>query len=144
MNIVEFYELCRKIYTDNIATRENGWEGYEYIGLRFEDKKREIGEIITDCSRNNVDREDERDFPEYGTEEYFGMEELDGVSAWDLSDKDVYKIQPWENKEDDCSRHFEANHCYIIASNDLGNTSNTVTDVNEIVIKDAMVIAKFF
>ncbi|PLR99600.1 hypothetical protein [Bacillus sp. T33-2] len=136
MNIVQMYELCKKIYNENIDT-------YEYIGLRFEDKQRSIGEICEN-SRNNTDREDEREFPEYGTDEYFELEELDGTSAWDMSEENIYKIGRYENREDHCSRHFEAYHCYVIAGNRLGHTSNTVIDVNEIVIKDAVVIAKIF
>lgn len=143
MNIVEMYELVKKIYSKNIRTAENWDEGYEYIGLRFEDKEREIGEVC-EYSRNNIDREDERDFPEYGTEEYWEMEELDGTSAWDMSQENTYRIPSYWDKEADCRRHFLRDHCYVIASNRLGHTSNTVIDDGEIVIKDAVVIAKIF
>jgi hypothetical protein len=143
MNIVEMYDLCRKIYSENVRTAENWENGYEFIGLRFENKERQIGEIC-EYSRNNTDREDEREFPEYGTDEYFEMEELDGTSAWNMESEETYKIGPFENREDDCSRHFETDHCYVIAGNRLGHTSNTVLDNNEIVIKDAIVIAKIF
>lgn len=143
MNIVELHELCKKIFNENIQSESNNWEGYEYVGLRFEDKKREIGDVC-EYSRNNTDREDERDFPEYGTEEYFEMEELDGTSAWDLSNNNVYKIESWRNKENDCTQHFLQNHCYVVVGNRLGRTSNTVIDDGEIVIKDAVVIAQIF
>lgn len=136
MNIVEMYELCKRIYNENTGK-------YDYIGLRFEDKEREIGETC-ECSRNNVDREDEREFPEYGTEEYFEMEELDGTSAWDMEQEGIYDIPSYWDIEKECSRHFLTWHCYIIAGNRLGHTSNTVIDENEIVIKDAVVIAKIF
>ncbi|MEC5268885.1 hypothetical protein P9G49_07185 [Heyndrickxia coagulans] len=56
---------------------------YYYIGIRFEDKEREIGDVC-ECSKHNIDREDEREFPEYGTPEYDEMLELDGTSAWNL------------------------------------------------------------
>lgn len=136
MNIVEMYDLCKKIYEENL-------DKYEYIGLRYENKERLIGEICEN-SRNNTNREDERDFPKFNTEEYFEMEELDGTSAWDMSEEDTYKINKYENRENDCSKHFMANHCYIIASNNLGHTSNTIIDVNEIVIRNAIVIEKIF
>ena len=136
MNIVEMYELCKKIYNENT-------DKYDYIGLRFEDKERTIGETC-EYSRNNIDREDERDFPEYGTDQYFEMEELDGTSAWDMSKDSIYDIPSFWDKEKECSLHFQTWHCYIVAGNRLGHTSNTVIDVNEIVIKDAAVIAQIF
>lgn len=66
--IVEVFE------EDGITTKRFGegtWEGC--LGVRFENKVREIGEVITDKSRSNFDREDERDFPEYGTPKCIGM-----------------------------------------------------------------------
>src|SRR5690625_2350470 len=60
----------------------NGYGSY-IVGVRFEDKERVIGEEI-DNSRHNLDREDEREMPEYGTEEYEEMFELDGASAYEI------------------------------------------------------------
>jgi hypothetical protein len=138
------YNLVREIYVEeSVVTSENNWEGYNYVGLRFENKKRDIGEVC-EYSRNNVSREDERDFPEYGTSEYFEMEQLDGTSAWDMSENAIYKIESWRNKENDCREHFFQKHCYVIAGNNLGHTLNTAIDDNEIVIKDAVVIAQIF
>lgn len=134
MNIVEMYDLCKQIYNDNT-------DKYDYIGLRFEDKEREIGDVC-EYSRHNPDREDEREFPKYGTDEYFEMEELDGTSAWNMEEDGTYKIGHLEDLEDDCSRHFMADHCYVIAGNNLGRHEDP--DVNEILIKDAVVIAKIF
>ncbi|MED4883874.1 hypothetical protein [Bacillus smithii] len=141
MNIVEMYDLCKKIYLENVRTPENWENGFEYIGLRFENKEREIGEICNN-SKHNPNREDEREFPEYGTDKYFEMEELDGTSAWDMSQKEVYAVGCLENRKDDCRNHFITDHCYIIASNELGK--HPEPDYNEIVIKNAIVIAKIF
>lgn len=140
MNIVEMYDLCKKIYNQNVRTPENWENGFEYIGLRFENKEREIGEVCNN-SKHNPNREDEREFPEYGTDEYFEMEELDGTSAWDMS-QDIYTVGHFENRKDDCRNHFITDHCYIIASNELGN--HPEPDHNEILIKNAVVIAKIF
>jgi hypothetical protein len=134
MNIVEMYELCKEIYKDNL-------DKYEYIGLRFEDKVRTIGETC-EYSRHNPNREDERDFPQYGTDEYFETEELDGTSAWDMSEDSIYRIESWRNKEEDCWNHFLQQHCYIIAGNVKG--SHDYPDPNEILIGDAVVIAQIF
>jgi hypothetical protein len=103
---------------------------YYYIGIRFEDKDREIGEIC-ECSRHNVDREDEREFPEYGTPEYDEMLELDGTSAWNLETYSDYE------------GGFGTSHCYIIAGNRITNRDDGLDD-NEIVIENAVVLEKLF
>mgnify|MGYP001461346458 CR=1 FL=1 len=107
------------------------WEGkYYYLGIRFEDKDREIGEIC-ECSRHNIDREDEREFPEYGTPEYDEMFELDGTSAWNL---ETYR---------DFEGGFNREHCYIIGGNQIANQDDGLDD-NEIVIVNAKVLEKIF
>lgn len=139
MNIFEMYEKVREIYHQNE-------DEYSFIGLRFEDKEREIGEEC-ECSRHNPDREDERDFPVYGSPEYDEMEELDGTSAWYV-DPDVKNFHPGmydlsgATTEKECSRYFLTDHCYVIAGNRKG--SHDDPDDNEILIKDAVVIAKIF
>lgn len=110
-------------------------EGFYYAGIRFEEKEREINEEITDFSKHNIDREDEREFPEFGTDEYEEMDELDGVSAWNLPD---FKF------DDDQNRY--ASHCYLIASDDVivDIDGDLDLDHDEIVMQDAVVIAKLF
>lgn len=120
MNIQEACEKELEKYQDK----------YYYIGIRFEDKEREVGEIC-ECSRHNIDREDERDFPEYGTEEYEKMFELDGTSAWNLE------------TFDDFEGPFNTWHCYIIAGNRITNKDDGLDD-NEIVIENAVVLEKIF
>jgi hypothetical protein len=141
MNIVQMYELVKAIY-------EKHKDEYHYIGLRFENKDREIGEVCEN-SRHNADREDERDFPAYGTPEYEEMEILDGTSAWNM-DPSTYGKQYHPgmyslhgiNLEKDCRSFFLADHCYVIAGHREGRHDDP--DENEIVIKDAVVIAKIF
>jgi hypothetical protein len=107
------------------------WEDeYWFVGIRFEDNEREIGEIC-ECSKHNLDREDERDFPEYGTPEYDEMMELDGTSAWNLP---TYR---------DYEGYFLSDHCYIIGGNQIANQDDGLDD-NEIVIKNAVVLEKVF
>lgn len=116
-------EACEKAF-------EKYQDDYWYIGIRFEDKEREIGEIC-ECSRHNIDREDERDFPEYGTPEYEELFELDGTSAYNL---ETYR---------DYEEFFISKHCYIIAGNRITNRDDGLDD-NEIVIEDAVVLEKIF
>lgn len=111
------------------------WEeedGFGVIGIRFEDKVREIGETC-ECSKHNQDRDDEREFPEYGTAEYDEMLEFDGTSAWNLE-----YYQDWYDQG-----KFNAYHCYIIVGSRSVNHDMDLDD-NEIVIEDAKVYAKVF
>ena len=121
----EVWEAARKIYDES---------EYQYVGLRFEDKDREIGEICGH-SKHNRDREDDREFPQYGTEEYDSLYELEGTSAWDLTDEYNYRYGD--------SDYFESRHCYVIAGY-AKSTRDEDLDDGEIVIKDAVVIAKIF
>lgn len=139
MNIIQMYEKVKEIYEANE-------DKYYYIGLRFEDKDREIGEEC-EWSRHNPDREDEREFPEFGSEEYAEMEELDGTSAWDLAAMTTRYFpgfgRPSEaDPNKDCERYFFSDHCYIIASNNKGQHDDP--DDGEILIQNAVVIAKIF
>jgi len=140
MNIHEMYKKVREIYEAN----ENK---YFYIGIRFENKDREIGEEL-EWSKHNSDREDERDFPEYGTPEYDELPTLDGTSAWDLSLlSDRYYPGFGETRwitdhEKECKRYFLADHCYIVAGDKKGIHDDP--DYGEILIRDAVVVAKLW
>lgn len=111
---------------------------YFEIGVRFEDYDRKIGSAC-DNSKHNPDREDERDFPEYGTEEYDGLEDLDGTSCYSAE----YAINHlFNNDSSDASKKFLVSHCYIIGSDRLG--SNDDADLGEILLRNPEVIAKIF
>lgn len=138
MTIKEFMEILEQLKSGELT------ENYWYAGIRFEDKDRKEGEIITDLSRNNVDRDDEREFPEYGTPEYEEMEVLDGVSAWELSVADMYNRPTYGVSEDvDVRKVYPTKHCYLIASDDVGGV-DSVLDDGEIVLVEPTVIKKIF
>jgi hypothetical protein len=120
---------------------------YTYIGVRFEDKERTIGEIC-ERSKHNPAREDDRDFPEYGTPEYDELPTLRGTSAWlvyngmwqwasDIKPEECRGLKPYRETLDDETKYMRK-HAYVIA----GNRENTHCDCddNEIVIEDAVVI----
>lgn len=115
---------------------------YWVAGIRFEDKERSEGEVITDRSKHNVDREDERDFPEYGTEDYENMFELDGVSAWDLDFAEEV-LTPSMHREEfyekDVKDVFIGKHCYIIAGDNTSNEGDAL-DHGEVVIVEPEVV----
>lgn len=99
----------------------------EIVGIRFETLNREIGDVCQN-SRHNPNRDDEREFPEYGTQEYSELEELEGTSAWEL-------------RVDITGSYFSDMHCYIIGG-DIGY--HPEPDQGEILIENAIVLEKIF
>jgi len=104
------------------------------VGLRFENRQLDIGDTL-DASRDNPDRDDERDFPAYDSAEYEALDELDGTSAWDLT----YNHH-WDTMEsllnDDAIKGMDFKHAYIVAGEDQGYGP----DPAEILIGDCEVI----
>lgn len=127
LTAAEMKEMCMAL----LAQWEEEDEFYE-IGIRFEDKERQVGDVC-EYSKHNTDREDEREFPEFGSEEYEDMYEFDGTSAWNLA-----TYEDWADE----GRHT-SHHCYLIVGNRLTNRDMDLDD-NEIVIEDAIVYAKIF
>lgn len=115
-------------------------EEHEYVGIRFEDKGREVGEVC-ECSRHNPDREDERDFPEFGSDGYYDLPEFDGTSCYDLSMPSVYHQlkAPAYLGDPDAAAFFQRAHAYIVVGDRTSNMDET--DDGEIVIVDAEVAA---
>lgn len=141
MNVVEMYDKVKEVYQANK-------DRYSFIGLRFEDKEREVGEEC-EWSKHNPDREDEREFPEFGTEEYDELQELNGTSVWTMNDMDILEFYPGYGKtldEKDVERSlvglFQSYHCYVVAGNRMGHHDNP--DDGEILIWDAKVIEIIF
>lgn len=112
----------------------------EFFGLRFDGRDLPVGYWLEN-SKSNRDRDDAREFPEFGTEEYEEMEELDGTCCYDLFDGDSEKEYRFIDKvlnfyfEDDENRNW-----YIIASNSISDEEGE--DNHEIILCDAKVIAK--
>lgn len=127
-------EALKKAYAVALENEDETGKYYSYYGIRFEDKVRQIGDIC-ECSRDNRDREDERDFPEYGTPEYEVMPELEGTCAWD-ADSIQYAIRPDKRGEDTVTTFCE--NVYLIAGK---RTCEGGGDDYEVCIEDAIVIA---
>ncbi|MCP4370107.1 MAG: hypothetical protein GY797_18635 [Deltaproteobacteria bacterium] len=122
----ELEELVKAAMTEEIQ------DDFYVIGLRFENKARHVGDIIEEVSRDNSDREDDRDFPEYGTDEYEGMEELEGISSWDINFWEEVNLNSWSD-----STSFDADYIYLIG----GERHSYGPDDHELVIEDATVIS---
>lgn len=118
---------------------------YENYGIRFEDKKRNVGDKITEKSMHNPDREDEREFPKFGSKEYKNLEELGGASAWRV-DMDQNE-EKWINAimstyDKDVDMISQGGHLYIIGGN--SDVTHSDADPNEIVIGEAIVLEIIF
>jgi len=128
-------ELIKKVTAE--IENVNGFDQYEcefeFVGIRFENKIRKVGDIIEECSKDNNDRSDERDFPEYGSDEYNKMDELEGISTWDIKNWQYGNIS--EISDTTC---FEAEHLYLIGGN---NDGGEAPDYNELIIADGKVLA---
>lgn len=105
---------------------------YEFLGIRFEDKVRTVGEICQENSKDNDDREDEREFPEYGTKEYDEMPELDGLSTYDI---DFWQLHSVSTTSD--TSYFDNEHLYLIGS----ERKNEGPDNDEFLLIDGEVLA---
>lgn len=113
---------------------------YNFFGIRFENKDRNVNDIIYDCSRFNNNREDERDFPDFESEEYYELPSADGVSAWCLEEMERTARRYGERTCE--SFWYTTNHCYLLGSNDLDHVD--IMDDGEIILVDAKVLYKFF
>ena len=130
MNMTEMNAIIAAAY-------EELKEGYWFVGLRFEDVDRNVGDVCNN-SRNNSDREDEREFPDFNTSEYDEMDEMNGSSAWNLN---CYHYD--KNEIEDVTTYYRQAHCYIVAS-DRADESAENLDEGEIIITDAEVMVKVF
>lgn len=116
----------------NTALTEDAQDEYYVVGLRFENKVRQDGEIIKETSKDNPDRDDDRDFPEYGTDEYKEMEEMEGISSWDIHFWKEMNLNSWSD-----STSFDVEHIYLVG----GERHSFGPDDHELVIEDTTVIA---
>ena len=135
MKVKEMWEQAKQAYQELK-------EDWAHVGIRFEAKERYVGEICED-SKHNPDREDEREFPEYGTEEYNNLPELEGTSAWNLEAAE-YLEKEWHfdfQLEEDAKKVF-GDHAYIVVGNITKNHDDC--DNDEIVIPDAEVAKIIF
>lgn len=116
-------------------------EGY-VVGVRFENLQRKEGDVVKERSRHNIDREDEREFPEYGTDGYFEMMELDGVSTWDAEEIDDI-LGRYVDMDGKANHEFMADHGYIMYSHNVSNIDDAL-DHGEVVLVEPKVAKVLF
>lgn len=121
-------------------------DSYSIVGIRFGDHMREEGDTF-DISRANDDREDERVFPDYGTEEYENMVELDGTCAWLVGDYCGYRddLNNLHHAVDAVvDSNYDRKHAFLVVGNRQGDTDNYVPDPGEILIRECKVYKVLF
>lgn len=118
--------------TTNLAEEiERLQELYVYIGIRYENLLRNIGDT---CSNSRHISGDEcREFPEYDSDDYNELPELDGTSVWLPDSVDFDALS---------DGYCDFAHCYIVGGDDKGQHDNP--DDGEILIRDAEVLAIIF
>lgn len=134
MTVAEMHEAMKRLNEELSDT-------YAYVGIRFENRDYAIGEEC-EWSRDNPEREDEREFPDFGTEEYDELPMLNGTCVYGLEGYDYKSDSDALSK--DASKYFIGDHAYIVAGNRQGNTDDYAPDAGEIIIEDAIVAHKFF
>ena len=126
------FESAIKEWQEKFEDRELG---FDFAGVRFEKAEREIDEVLFFESKDDSDRADARDFPDFESEEYDELPDMGGVSSWDLEVYDDFFEPEAVNGE----------HCYIIAGDDGNRGDFEVTcDEGEVVITRPTVLAKLW
>ena len=116
---------------------ESHYADYSYYGLRFDSRDLDIDDVL-EPSKSNIDREDSRDFPEYGTPEYDDLPELSGTCAYMIFDGDRESRYTFLDNvlsfvDDDDERKW-----YILGSKDAAE--DEAEDEDEVVMIDPIVL----
>ena len=117
---------------------ETHYADYSYYGLRFDSRDLDVDDVL-EPSKSNIDREDNREFPEYGTPEYDDLPELSGTCAYMIYDGDRESRYTFLDNvlsfvdDDDDERKW-----YILGSKDAAE--DEAEDEDEIVMIDPIVL----
>ena len=115
---------------------------YYILAIRFENKKRRVGEILSP-SKSNIDREDLREFPDFDSPEYKKLSSLSGTSAWLVSvngrieKKFINSYRNSISKDEDKLIIFD-DHCYFLGAEK--DYSEEAEDPNEVVLEDPEIL----
>ena len=115
------------------------------IGIRYDDKIVTVGEEL-ECSRDNSDREDPRDFPKFGSENFDSLTRLPGTSAYKVCESNCFDPED----EDDYYDDFDTTwieyinsqedsawaHCSIV----IGKSCDWAEDEGEVLLEGCEVV----
>ncbi|MDA3855882.1 MAG: hypothetical protein PF569_06470 [Candidatus Woesearchaeota archaeon] len=118
------------------------------VAVRYDNHKYKVGELIPN-SKTNIGRDDERDFPLYGTSDYENMDEIDGTSAYMLTSQGDYRYEMYDRETLEDFFEDEVvevggdvfDHCNLVEG--VENTSEYIEDKGEIILKACKVVKNF-
>jgi len=127
------------------------------IAIRYDNVNAEVGTILND-SKSNLDRDDSRDFPGYGSSEYDSMDEIDGTCVYAINSEQDYRNFIYGS--DDVADFFEEygidgpgivskedsmfNHCSIVTGEENTDCQILREDEGEMVLKNCTVAVKLW
>lgn len=133
------------LYNYILDIYNNEKSNYRYLGVRLENKDRREGDKLN-ISKHNPDRDDERDFPDYDSDEYDNLPSFGGTSAWEMDmvkERGKFNLLLKGDYNDwDEEIYFDKKHMYIIGGD--RRTKNVHRDWGEIIIENAEVVDKVF
>lgn len=112
------------------ALDERYWDT-DNVGVRFDNRELKEG-FVFENSKHNPNREDERVFPIFDSEEYEELPELDGTSVWTFrAIKDLTG-----------DYGFAYDHCYLVTVDETGYHDDP--DEGEELFKECTVLEVIF
>ena len=124
MTVADMIKMAKEIEEDSDYS----------IGIRFENKLRKVGDIC-EYSKDNSNRDDPRDFPDYDSEEYDSLPFMSGTSAYYVNALEDNSISDKEAAD----YYHDTKHCYIVEG--YGYEGD---DDGEVVIENAKVLKVIF
>jgi len=150
MDYTEMEEAVKTYLLENINTLRNNYT----VALRYDNIDMAVGSKLED-SKTNTDREDSRDFPEFGTKDYNDMETLNGTCCYILNNKEDYRNFTYEIEdfmEDEGLRGSGIvskesslfNHCSIVIGIENTDCMQLLEDEGEILLTDCVVVKRLW
>ena len=140
MDYLEMNEAVKTYLIENIDSLRNKYT----VALRYDNVDMVVGSEL-EYSKTNIDRDDERDFPFFGSDEYKNMETLEGTCCYVLNNKEDYRNFTYELEEfmDDeglrgsginSKEHSLFNHCSIVIGTENTDCDQLLEDEGEILL----------
>lgn len=111
---------------------------YEYYSIRRESRFGLPSGFVFEASKSNWVRDDNREFPEFGTEEYDKLDKLSGTCCYELINGEsislsVNDVKSWIELDDELA-------WYLVGANETSN--DDFEDDWEIILKNPVVICE--
>lgn len=133
--VIKFEEIIKGL-KDQIDNGE--YLPYEYYAIRRESRFGLPAGFAFEASKSNWVRDDNREFPEFGTEDYNKLDELSGTCCYELVNGErislsVNDIKSWIKSDDELA-------WYLVGANKT--TNDDAEDNWEIILNSPVVICE--